>query len=69
MSAPVVVRRRPDPEHPDKPWRAVLLDEPAADGLTLPTLVGRFESMPEAVRTGITAARFVAAGIPWRVQS
>lgn len=65
----VRVRRHPDPEVPDRPWLALLLDEPARDGLTPPTVVGRFASHHEAVTRGCTALRFVAAGIPWRAAS
>lgn len=49
------------------PWVAKLVGVGVGGELEQP--VGRFASMPEAVRTGITAARFVAAGIPWRVAS
>lgn len=50
------VRVRRDGPHPDAPWRAMLADE----------LVGYFPTQPEAVLAGFTAARFLAAGIPWR---
>lgn len=42
-------------------WAARLEDE---RGEQVP--VGVFATMPEAVTTGITALRFVTAGIPWR---
>jgi len=55
VSAVVRVRRDgPDPT----PWRAVLIDGDE--------LVGYFAEHDEAVRTGVTAARFVAAGVSWR---
>jgi hypothetical protein len=58
----VNVRREPSSGR----WRAELVTPP---GETLgDVIVGRFDSMPEAVRTGITAARFVAAGVPWRAE-
>lgn len=44
----------------DTPWRAMLRDDEHDE------LVGYFGSHDEAVRTGVTAARFVAAGVPWR---
>lgn len=63
-----MVRRRPDPEQPGKPWvtwiddgRSFLLGDP-------PAPVGRFESMGAAVTRGCTALRFIAAGIPWRAE-
>lgn len=60
-AAPRVRVRRDGPA--DKPWRAELRDPatPFAD-----ELVGYFPTHPDAVRTGVTAARFVAAGIAWR---
>ena len=64
----VHVRRVPDEQYPDRPWLARILDEPALDGLTAGRLVGRYPSQPEAVRTGVTAARFIAAGVPWRAE-
>jgi len=59
--APIVRVRRDGPEA--TPWRAELRDPatPFAD-----ELVGYFPTQPEAVRTGVTAARFVAAGIKWQ---
>lgn len=46
----------------DGRWRAALRSEDADEH------VGTFDTMPEAVMRGITAARFVAAGIPWRAE-
>jgi len=63
MSAPLVRVRRDSPLD-ERPWRAVLLD--VIDGSIPDIEVGYFPTQPEAVTTGVTAARFVAAGIPWR---
>lgn len=63
----VRVRRRPDPEQPDAPWLALLVDDPIVTEDELePVHVGRFPTMREAVTRGCTALRFVSAGIPWR---
>lgn len=53
------VRVKRDGPLPERPWRAMVRDA-ATD-----TLVGYYPSMPQAVTTGITAARFLAAGITW----
>lgn len=58
MSTPTIRVRRDGTA--ENPWRAVLRGEVDDE------LVGYFGSHDEAVRTGITAARFVAAGVPWR---
>ena len=53
-----------------KPWRAVILvprfDE--ANRQTTPgeLPVGRFDTQHEAATIGVSALRFVNAGIPWR---
>lgn len=61
----VRVRRDPLAEQLGvEPWRAVLFTEPDdGDG---EIVVGRYLSQPEAVLRGVTALRFVSAGIPWR---
>lgn len=46
-----------------KPWRAVIVTPP---GDTLGDVaVGRFDSQHEAITTGVSALRFVDAGIAW----
>lgn len=57
MSARVRVKRDGLPE---RPWRAMVRTE-AAD-----TLAGYFATHDEAVTAGITAARFLEAGVVWR---
>ena len=52
------VRLRPVPG--SKPWRAVILDGERE----IP--VGRFDTQNEAATTGVSALRFVNAGIAWR---
>jgi hypothetical protein len=48
----------------ERPWRAWVITPP---GETLGNVdVGEFDTMPEAVTRGVTALRFVTAGIPWR---
>lgn len=48
-------------------WRAVLVDTTAGPSdASGDIIVGAFGTHPEAVRTGISALRFVSAGIPWR---
>jgi hypothetical protein len=64
----VRVRRRPDPGYPGRPWLAVILDGTALEGITAPRSVGRYPTMGDAVRTGVTAARFLAAGVPWKAE-
>lgn len=50
------------------PWRAVIAAV-ETDELKVPEVpVGRFATHAEAVTTACTALRFLAAGIPWRVQ-
>jgi hypothetical protein len=56
-----------------KPWRAVIVerghnlaDDPALEPGVREIPVGRFDSQHEAITTGVSAGRFVAAGIPWR---
>lgn len=56
-----------------KPWRAVVVER-AGEGARLgqggrETPVGAFPTQADAIRTGCTALTFLAAGIPWRVQS
>lgn len=46
------------------PWLARLM--PVAEPWAPPIVVGSFGTQPEAVQRGITALRFVSAGIPWR---
>lgn len=67
---PATSRRRPRVvvyRHAPGEWRAELV-EPADDGLAEPEPVGRFGTQHEAITRGITAARFVAAGVPWRAE-
>jgi hypothetical protein len=48
-----------------KPWRAVI--EARVDGeLLTRQAVGRFDTAAEANTTGVSALRFVNAGIAWR---
>jgi hypothetical protein len=69
----LIVRHEPVDGSP--PWRAVIVDRGTVidhgNGLTewASTPVGRFATHAEAVRAGCSALRFVAAGIPWRVQA
>lgn len=50
-----------------KPWRAAIYAAEAPDarswGLEVP--VGRFDSLHEAATTGVSACRFVEAGVRW----
>lgn len=55
----VRVKREPLPGA--KPWRAVVVD-----GATEHP-AGRADSQEEAIKLGVSAARFIAAGIPWTV--
>lgn len=63
------VRVTHEPVEGSPPWRAVVLEDHL--DTTLGTVqreipVGRFETQPEAVTTGVSALRFLNAGIPWR---
>lgn len=56
-----------------KPWRAVIVGGGEYDDIRrvaeLPpteVFVGRFDEQLEAITTGVSALRFVSAGIPWR---
>lgn len=63
----VRVRRSPRDLDAPEPWLAMLVD--TTTGPSDPTgdvIVGRFDTMPEAITRGCTALRFVAVGIPWR---
>ena len=58
------VRVTYEPVPGSKPWRAVIVTPP---GDTLGDVaVGRFDSQHEAATTGVSALRFVSAGLPWR---
>lgn len=60
----VRVERVREPLPPGDPsWRSLL--QPL-DNLGEWVVVGRFDTMHEAITRGCTALRFVAAGIPWR---
>jgi len=50
-----------------KPWRAVILEQPAPNLERTEIPVGRFDDQPTAVTAACSALRFLAAGIPWRV--
>jgi len=56
---------------PTRPWLAVIYAAHTVDAKSWgqETAVGAFATHAEAVRTGCTALTFLAAGIPWRVQS
>lgn len=67
------VRVTYEPTPGSKPWRAVLVehghnlaDDPALKPGVRETPVGRFDAQLEAITTGVSALRFVSAGIPWR---
>lgn len=54
------VRVKLEPLPGERPWRAVIVEGDRE------TFVGRFDEQPEAVRVGISALRFVDAGIAWQ---
>lgn len=58
------VRVTYEPTPGSKPWRAVIVT-PAGDTLG-DVAVGRFDGQLEAITTGVSALRFVNAGIAWR---
>jgi hypothetical protein len=63
------VRVTYEPSPGVKPWRAVI-EAVETDEIRMPAVpVGRFDTAAEANTTGVSALRFVNAGIPWRVQS
>lgn len=60
------VRVTYEPTPGSKPWRAVLAAV-ETDEVKMPAVpVGRFDTAAEAGTTGVSALRFVNAGIPWR---
>lgn len=60
-SAPRVRVRRVDTEAGPR-WRAYLRTADADEQ------VGLYDTQPQALMRGITAARFFAAGVPWRAE-
>jgi hypothetical protein len=60
------VRVTYEPTPGSKPWRAVI-EAVETDEIKMPAVpVGRFDSQHEAATTGVSALRFVNAGIAWR---
>jgi len=60
------VRVTYEPMPGSKPWRAVI-EAVETDEHKMPAVpVGRFDSQHEAATAGVSALRFVSAGLPWR---
>jgi hypothetical protein len=65
VSEPVIEVRRDSPV-PERPWRVSLVTMLTPGGTGPGMLVGFYPTHPEALMRGITAARFVDAGVAWR---